>query len=110
MTDAAATGPADVKRSVGLGPSSSGAPRPFGHARLPPMHLAVAKSVEDTCHGTGAVLGECILGVAVQSLTPQPPDAVVQMRLGGLRGAIGGRVPQGACVTGLTPFFLLGNF
>ncbi|RNE96481.1 uncharacterized protein Tco025E_09725 [Trypanosoma conorhini] len=74
------------------------------------MRLATANSVGDTCHGAGAVLGECLLGVAVQSLTPQPPDAAVQMRLGGLRAAIGDRVPQGACVTGWPPFFLLGNF
>ncbi|RNE95211.1 uncharacterized protein Tco025E_10120 [Trypanosoma conorhini] len=73
------------------------------------MRLAAAKSVEDTCRSTGAVLGECLLGVSVQSLAPQPPDAVVQMRLDGLRGGIGGRVPQGACVTGLTPFFFVGE-
>ncbi|RNE95017.1 uncharacterized protein Tco025E_10236 [Trypanosoma conorhini] len=73
------------------------------------MHLAVAKSVEDTCHGTGAVLDECLLGASVQGLTPQPPGAAVQMRLGGLRGAIGGRVPQGACVTGWPPFFFVGE-
>ncbi|RNE95041.1 uncharacterized protein Tco025E_10224 [Trypanosoma conorhini] len=91
-------------------PSSSRAPRPFGHAQLPPMHLAAAKSVGDTCHGTGVVLDERLFYVSVQSLRPQPPDAVVQMRLDGLRGAIGGRVPQGACVTGLlSPFFLVGG-
>ncbi|RNF01726.1 uncharacterized protein Tco025E_08569 [Trypanosoma conorhini] len=39
-----------------------------------------------------------------------PPDAVVQMRLDGLRGAIGGRVPQGACVTGWPSFlFFVGE-
>ncbi|RNE96037.1 uncharacterized protein Tco025E_09823 [Trypanosoma conorhini] len=71
------------------------------------MHLAAAKSVGDTCHGTGAVLGKCLLGVSVQSRTPQPPGAAVQMRLDGLRGAIGGRVPQGACVTGWPPFLFI---
>ncbi|RNE98351.1 uncharacterized protein Tco025E_09240, partial [Trypanosoma conorhini] len=109
VTDAAATGPADVKHSVGLGPSSSRAPRLFGHAQLPPMHLATAKSVGDTCHGTGAVLGERIFYVSVQRLAPQPAGRSCANALGRPQRCDWGSGATRRLRHGLTSFFFGGG-